>query len=75
MAVLQGGGQNPNPPCVCYPKDPCGIGLRTSKPSLWGIFVWSDLISHVTSKTSGSVRLVRTHFLQQFSLPYDNRFL
>ena len=22
MAVLQGGGQNLPPPCVCYPKDP-----------------------------------------------------
>ena len=27
MAVLQGWGQN-LPPCVCYQKTPCGIGLR-----------------------------------------------
>ena len=28
MAVLQGRGQNLLSPCVCYPKDPCGIGLN-----------------------------------------------
>ena len=31
MAVLQGGGQNLPPPCVCYPKDPMWNRVNSAK--------------------------------------------
>ena len=43
MTVLQGGGQNlPPPPCVCYPKDPCGIGLRLISNDLCTLLLYGN---------------------------------
>ena len=57
MAVLQGDGQNP-PNCVCYPKDPCGIGLnhKTSREpqKVVKVVVLADILSRDFLQTLGN---------------------